>query len=143
VPVLIGGDQVLPRISANISLQPHEPDDDPLARYLASLRRLRRAVPPATLVLPSHGLPFFGLHERIDALIAHHRARCAEIVAACDRPQSGADLLPLLFRRRLDRHQTAFALGEALAHLAFLEREGTLARRSGTNGVERFVRRAG
>jgi glyoxylase-like metal-dependent hydrolase (beta-lactamase superfamily II) len=141
--VLIAGDQVLPRISPNISLQPHEPDGDPLARYLASLRRLRRAVPAAVLVLPSHGLPFYGLHGRIDELVAHHAARCGEIVAACARPQSAADLLPLLFRRRLDRHQTAFALGEALAHLVFLANDGALARRQGQDGVERFARAPG
>jgi glyoxylase-like metal-dependent hydrolase (beta-lactamase superfamily II) len=137
--VLIAGDQVLPRISPNISLQPHEPDGDPLARFLASLSRLRRALPAPTLVLPSHGLPFFGLHQRIDALVAHHAARCAEIRAACRRPQSAADLLPLLFRRPLDRHQQAFALGEALAHLAYLANKGALARRLGGDGVERFA----
>lgn len=141
--VLIAGDQVLPRISPNISVQPHEPEGDPLSRYLASLVRLRRLVPPTSLVLPSHGLPFFGLHARIDALAAHHRARCAEIVAACDRPQSAADLLPLLFRRPLDRHQTAFALGEALAHLALLANEGVLDRAMDAEGVERFTRKTG
>jgi glyoxylase-like metal-dependent hydrolase (beta-lactamase superfamily II) len=140
--VLIAGDQVLPKISPNISLQPHEPDGDPLARYLASLVRLCAAVPPETLVLPSHNLPFFGLHARIDALAAHHRARCAEIVAACSRPQSAADLLPLLFRRPLDRHQTAFALGEALAHLHYLAGNGALDRSLGADGIERFTCRA-
>ena len=138
--MLIAGDQVLPKISPNISLQPYEPDGDPLARYLASLLRLRAAVPPETLVLPSHDLPFFGLHPRIDALAAHHRARCAAIVAACERPQCAADLLPVLFRRPLDRHQTAFALGEALAHLHYLAGEHALDRTIGADGVERFRR---
>jgi glyoxylase-like metal-dependent hydrolase (beta-lactamase superfamily II) len=141
--VLIAGDQVLPRISPNISLQPHEPDGDPLARYLASLARLREAVRPDNLVLPSHGLPFFGLQPRIDALAAHHRARCAEVVAACERPLSAADLLPLLFRRPLDRHQTAFALGEALAHLHYLAGKGMLERSLSGDGVERFRRSVG
>jgi glyoxylase-like metal-dependent hydrolase (beta-lactamase superfamily II) len=140
--VLIAGDQVLPRISPNISLQPYEPDGDPLARYLASLLRLRAAVPPETLVLPSHDLPFFGLYPRLDALAAHHRARCAAILEACERPQSAADLLPLLFRRPLDRHQTAFALGEALAHLQYLAGKGALDRSTGGDGVECFRRRA-
>jgi glyoxylase-like metal-dependent hydrolase (beta-lactamase superfamily II) len=140
--VLIAGDQVLPRISPNISLQPYEPDGDPLARYLASLLRLRAAVAPEALVLPSHDLPFFGLHSRADALAAHHRARCAAILEACARPQSAADLLPRLFRRPLDRHQTAFALGEALAHLNYLAGQGALARSTGADGVERFCRRA-
>ena len=122
--VLISGDQVLPKISPNVSVQAHEPDSDPLSRFLRSLDMLRCAVPPGTLVLPSHSLPFFGLHTPIDDLAAHHRARCAEIIAACGRPQSSMNLLPVLFRRPLDRHQMAFALGEALAHLHYLMGQG-------------------
>jgi glyoxylase-like metal-dependent hydrolase (beta-lactamase superfamily II) len=137
--VLISGDQVLPKISPNVSVHAHEPDGNPLALFLQSLGKLRRAVPPETLVLPSHNLPFFGLHARIDALSAHHEARCAEIIAACVRPQSAMQLLPVLFRRPLDRHQTAFALGEALAHLHYLTHGGALARELGADGVERFI----
>jgi glyoxylase-like metal-dependent hydrolase (beta-lactamase superfamily II) len=140
--VLIAGDQILPKISPNISVPPHEPDGDPLARYLRSLGKLRRALPPDTLVLPSHNLPFRGVHLRIDELAAHHRERCAEVVAACARPHSAAELLPIMFRRRLDRHQTGFALGEALAHLHYLVGEGEIARAAGDDGVDRFLKKA-
>jgi len=140
--VLIAGDQILPRISPNISVQAHEPDSDPLARYLASLVKLRHALPPDILVLPSHNLPFRGVHIRIDELAAHHRARCAEIIAACARPHSAAELMPLLFKRKLDRHQTSFALGEALAHLHYLIGEGEVERATGSDGVDRFLRQA-
>ena len=143
IGVLISGDQVLPRISPNVSLHPHEPDGDPLAKYLASLVKLRKAVSPEALVLPSHNLPFFGLHARIDELAAHHQARCAEIIEALVRPGSAVDLLPVLFRRPLDRHQTAFALGEALAHLHYLEGQGALVRECGPDGVDRFIRATG
>ncbi len=141
--LLISSDQVLPRISPNISVQAHEPDGDPLARYLVSLAKLRAVVPAESLVLPSHNLPFFGLHARIDALAAHHQARCEEILAACAIPQSAVDLLPLLFRRQLDRHQTAFALGEAVAHLHYLMGQGRLDRGLGADGVSRFIRSRG
>jgi glyoxylase-like metal-dependent hydrolase (beta-lactamase superfamily II) len=137
--VLIAGDQVLPRISPNISVQAHEPDGDPLARYLASLVKLRDAVPPETLTLPSHNLPFFGLHTRIESLTAHHQARCGEVIAACDIPKTAFEMVKVLFRRALDRHQTGFALGEALAHLNFLMYEGTLDRIRGEDGVDRFI----
>jgi len=140
--VLIAGDQILPRISPNISVQAHEPDGDPLARYLASLDKLRRALPPDILVLPSHNLPFRGIHTRIDELAAHHHARCAEVIAACARPMSAAEMMPVLFKRRLDRHQTGFALGEALAHLHYLVGEGEIARAADDNGVDRFLRKA-
>jgi glyoxylase-like metal-dependent hydrolase (beta-lactamase superfamily II) len=138
--VLIAGDQVLPKISPNISVQAHEPNGDPLARYLGSLKKLRGAIPPETLVLPSHNLPFFGLHARIDALAAHHAARCDEILAACERPKTALELLPVLFRRILDRHQMGFALGEALAHLHYLMGQGALDRVLGDDGVNRFSR---
>jgi glyoxylase-like metal-dependent hydrolase (beta-lactamase superfamily II) len=141
--VLISGDQVLPKISPNVSVQAHEPDSDPLSRFLHSLDTLRGAVPPETLVLPSHNLPFIGLHTRIEALVAHHRARCAEIIAACGHPQNAMQLLPVLFRRPLDRHQMAFALGEALAHLHYLTGQGALTRVLGSDGVNRFIRSVG
>jgi len=141
--VLIAGDQVLPKISPNVSVQAHEPNGDPLLRFLHSLNRLRGAVPAETLVLPSHNLPFFGLHGRIDDLTAHHRARCVEIIAACGCPQSAMQLLPVLFRRPLDRHQMAFALGEALAHLHYLTGQGALVRLLDGYGVDRFIRAVG
>ena len=140
--VLIAGDQILPRISPNISVQAHEPDGDPLARYLASLDKLRGALPPDILVLPSHNLPFRGVHIRIDELAAHHHARCAEVITACERPLSAAELMPVLFKRRLDRHQTSFALGEALAHLHYLVGQGEIDRTADDDGVDRFLRKA-
>jgi len=141
--VLISGDQVLPKISPNISVQAHEPDGDPLARYLCSLAKLREEVPPETFVLPSHNLPFFGLHARIDTLAAHHAARCEEILAVCKDPKTAMQLLPVLFRRILDRHQMGFALGEALAHAHYLVGQGLLDRVLGDDGVNRFIRAYG
>ncbi|MDH4181151.1 MAG: MBL fold metallo-hydrolase, partial [Betaproteobacteria bacterium] len=70
-----------------------------------------------TLVLPSHGKPFTGLHQRIAQQHAHHAERLAEVLAACSTPQTAASIVPVLFKRKLDLHQTTFALGEALAHL--------------------------
>ena len=140
--VLIAGDQILPRISPNISVQPHEPDGDPLARYLRSLEKLREALPAETLVLPSHNLPFRGVHARIAELADHHAARCTEVMAACARPLSAAEVMPLLFRRRLDRHQTGFALGETLAHLHYLVGKGELVRERGDDDIDRFLRKA-
>jgi glyoxylase-like metal-dependent hydrolase (beta-lactamase superfamily II) len=137
--VLISGDMVLPRISTNVSVIDLEPEADPLPLYLASLERLR-ALPADTLVLPSHGRPFCGLHTRIGQLQAHHRARLDEVLQACAQaPRSAAELLPVLFRRPLDLHQTTFAMGEAVAHLHLLWHEGRLQRLHGPDGVLRFA----
>ncbi len=137
--VLISGDMVLPRISTNVMVIDLEPEADPLTLYLDSIERLR-ALPAATLVLPSHGRPFTGLARRIDQLREHHDARFAEVLAACaTQPCSAADIVPILFKRKLDLHQLTFALGEAIAHLHGLWFAGKLERITGADGVFRFA----
>lgn len=136
--LLIAGDMVLPRISTNVSVIDLEPEADPLPLYLASLDRLL-ALPADTLVLPSHGKPFRGLHERVAQLHAHHEERLDDVIEACrEAPRSAADVLPVLFRRELDLHQTTFAMGEAIAHLNALWHRGALHRRRDAAGVWRF-----
>jgi glyoxylase-like metal-dependent hydrolase (beta-lactamase superfamily II) len=137
--VLISGDMVLPRISTNVSVIDLEPESNPLQLYLDSIERLR-ALPADTLVLPSHGRPFRGLHTRIDQLKTHHDERFAEVLAACAQaPQTAAALLPVLFKRKLDVHQTTFAMGESIAHLNALWLDGRLARRVDALGLHSFV----
>lgn len=149
--LLIAADQVLPTISPNVSLMPAPPvepgddvfesrDDDPLGSFLASLEALR-PLPEDVLVLPSHGLPFTGLHARLDALAAHHAERLERVLDACVEPRSAAELFPVLFGRKLDAQQTSFALGEALAHARRLERAGELELVPGGDGVDRYARR--
>jgi glyoxylase-like metal-dependent hydrolase (beta-lactamase superfamily II) len=137
--VLISGDMVLPRISTNVSVFAVEPEGNPLQQYLDSLGKFA-GLPEDTLVLPSHGKPFRGLHTRIAQLRAHHEARLAEVVAACNEPRSAVDIVPIMFRRQLDAHQLSFALGEALAHLHKLWRDGILRRVTCPDGVIRFQR---
>jgi glyoxylase-like metal-dependent hydrolase (beta-lactamase superfamily II) len=137
--VLISGDMVLPRISTNVSVIDLEPEADPLTLYLRSLDALR-ALPADTLVLPSHGKPFRGLHTRIDQLHTHHAERLSDLLAACRQaPCSAADALPVLFRRKLDLHQTTFAMGEAIAHLHALERRGAVQAVDSVDGVLRYA----
>lgn len=128
--ILIGGDQILPFISPNISVSFFEPEADPLSDYLASLERLR-TLPADTLVLPSHGIPFRGLHTRIDMLKAHHAERLALIERSCATPQTAAALMDVLFPQMLDRHQIMFAIGEAAAHANHLVKRGVLVRVTG------------
>lgn len=137
--VLISGDMVLPRISTNVSVIDLEPEADPLRLYLDSLDVIRQRVAAEACVLPSHGLPFTGLHRRIEDLHHHHAERLAEVRAACtERPHSAVDLMPLLFRRPLDAHQTRFALGESVAHVNLLWHRGELTPRVGGDGVLRW-----
>jgi glyoxylase-like metal-dependent hydrolase (beta-lactamase superfamily II) len=135
--ILISGDMVLPRISTNVSVFAVEPEGDPLTQYLTSLDKFTD-LPEDTLVLPSHGKPFRGLHVRIQQLREHHIARLDEVRAACAVPRSAVDIVPLMFRRPLDAHQLSFAVGEALAHLHKLWYDGILHRVTDDDGVIRF-----
>jgi glyoxylase-like metal-dependent hydrolase (beta-lactamase superfamily II) len=135
--VLIVGDQVLPRISPNVSVWPSEPEADPLAEFLSSLAGLKE-LPEDCLVLPSHGLPFRGLHARIDQLIGHHHERLERALEACATPVTLAEVMPRLFDRTLDVHQLQFALGESLAHLNHLVEQDRLARELHADGRLRY-----
>jgi len=139
--ILIAGDMLLPKISTNVSVQPIEPDADPLASFLDSLATFE-ALPPDTLVLPSHGLPFRGIPIRVAQLRAHHAARLAELeeaVKTSGAPSTAAEIVPVLFRRELDVHQLFFAMGEAIAHLNHLWHAGRLERAVAADGLLRFA----
>ncbi|HWK44395.1 MAG TPA: MBL fold metallo-hydrolase [Stellaceae bacterium] len=142
--LFIPADQVIAKISPNVSVWPFEPFANALGLYLTSLRDLRGIVAEDVLVLSSHNLPFYGLHTRIDQLIEHHAMRCGEIAQACaDAALSGADLVPVLFRRTLDAHQTGFAIGEVVAHVNYMVETGRLTREADGDGVWRYRTIAG
>ncbi|MHA1109364.1 MAG: MBL fold metallo-hydrolase, partial [Alphaproteobacteria bacterium] len=135
--VLISGDQVLPRITTNISLPHNEPDGDPLGQFLDSFDAFAD-LPADTLVLPSHDRPFYGLHERLAGLRDHHAERLETSRDACGEPCTAFELIPVLFNRKLDAHQMGFAIGEALSHLNHLWRQGTVTRSHDSDGLVRF-----
>lgn len=137
--LLISGDQVLPTISSNISFTWRGSDPNPLHSFLTSLRRLRD-LPADTLVLPSHGLPFRGLHQRVDDLTQHHEEQLDKLANACSTPKTAAEIFPVMFRRELKGMHLYLALGEALAHLEYLVHAGRAERRKDAAGVHRYVR---
>jgi glyoxylase-like metal-dependent hydrolase (beta-lactamase superfamily II) len=136
--VLIAGDMLLPRISPNVSVWPTEPLGDPLADFLGSLDGFA-AVAPDALVLPAHGLPYRGVHDRIAALRAHHAAHLEAIAAALRAaPRHAVGCFPLLFRREIGAGNMGLALGEAVAHLHRLEAQGQVGRETGADGIHLF-----
>lgn len=139
--IFIAGDMVLPYISPNISLSPRDNTDaDPLAGYLDSLARIKAQVPDTALVLPSHGVPFHGLHARIDTLTAHHHERCAEITdILAQMPLTGVELMEKLFSKRaFDPNTLFFALGETMAHVRYMQRRGQLSEEVQDGGIIRY-----
>ena len=138
INVLIAGDMLLPRISTNVAVRPVDPWSNPLRLFLESIGRYD-GLPRDVLVLPSHGLPFRGAHDRVAQLQAHHTERLRELEAACRvAPRTAADVLEVLFRRKLDNNQIFFAMGEAIAHLHCLQYDGRLSRTVDKDGVARF-----
>ncbi|HYM27284.1 MAG TPA: MBL fold metallo-hydrolase [Steroidobacteraceae bacterium] len=133
--VLISGDQVLPRISSNVSVFPTEPDANPLDEWLESLAAVRGRVPDEVLVLPSHNEPFRGLHARLAALIAGHEERLRRVHAALERPQRAVDTFGLLFRRTVGPDLLSMATGESIAHLNCLMARGRAVSHSDPGGV--------
>lgn len=137
--LFFAADQVLDKISPNISVWAHEPHGDPLGLYLRSLSQLKAGLPDGVVVLPSHGLPFTGLHARLDQIAAHHERRCSMLLKAAHTPKSAAELVPALFTQSLDAHEMSFAFSEVLAHVNHLLRQGSLHRAESQDGIERVI----
>jgi glyoxylase-like metal-dependent hydrolase (beta-lactamase superfamily II) len=134
--LMIAGDQVLPRITSNVSLSISEPSADPLGEWLDSIAKLKK-LPDHLLVLPSHGDPFTGLHARLDALDRGHRERLDALHAHLSEPRRAVDCFPVLFGRKIDESIIGLATGESMAHLRRLEVEGR-ARREVRDGAYWF-----
>jgi glyoxylase-like metal-dependent hydrolase (beta-lactamase superfamily II) len=135
--LFLAADQVLAKISPNVSVWPHEPEGDPLGDFLRSLAEVAAAVDGDAFVLPAHNLPFRGLHTRIAELTKHHDQRCQAVLDACVAPKLPAEIVPLLFPRKLDAHQTSFAFGETLAHVNYMLRRGWMLAEIGEDGRKR------
>ena len=138
--LFLSADQVLSKISPNVSVWAVEPDQNSLGEYLASLASLTTTLPYDVLVLPGHGVPFYGLKPRIKQLADHHEERCGMIAAACrETSKTSADLVPVVFHKYpLDAHQTGFAAGELIAHVNYMLNEGRLTLDRQPDGILRF-----
>src|SRR6185503_6386629 len=130
---LIAGDMLLSTISTNVSVWSIDPEGDPLRLFLDSIARYRE-FPADMLVLPSHGKPFRGAHERVEQLERHHEERLGELVKSIQKQQSTAERLSPSSRRPLGAHQTFFAKGEAIAHSHYLYYARRARRAKGEDG---------
>lgn len=138
--LMISGDQVLPRISSNVSVFPTEPDADPLGDWLASIETLRQGLPDTLLVLPAHGEPFLGLHARLDRLASGHARGLQRLRRSLAEPRRVMDLFGALFARPIDARSEVLGLatGETVAHLNYLRALGELEITEGDDGAWRF-----
>ncbi len=134
--LMISGDQVLPKISSNVSVFPTEPEGDPLTDWMTSLTAIKGRVADDTLVLPAHNEPFRGLHARIDHLVGGHERGLTRLRALLAEPKRVVDVFHVLFRRKIDEGLLGLATGESLAHLNCLLARGEAVRERDENGVD-------
>ncbi|HYC75611.1 MBL fold metallo-hydrolase [Brevundimonas sp.] len=134
--IVLGGDQILPKISSNVSVWPTEPDADPLGDWLASLKRMKTVFPDEVLVLPSHGEPFRGVQARLEALIRGHLAALKRLERTLRTPCRAVDVFPALFARPVGDGVRSMATGESVAHLNYLLHRGRASRSRDADGVD-------
>ena len=132
--VMCSGDQILPRITPIIGVSPMEPDGNPLQLFIDTLGNFRHLAHD-TLVLPAHGLPFRGLHARLDYMRDHHRERLITLLRAATEPMTARQGVDVLFRRKLDAQEIRLATMETLSHANMLIERGNMRRTEREDGV--------
>ena len=135
--ILIAGDQILSHMTPSVIVPAAQPDANPMKEYLDSLMRLE-TLPPDTLVLPSHGLPFRALHTRIAQMREHHLVRLDDVASVITSKTTAFAVAQEVFPRVLYANPRQ-AFGEALAHLNMLASTGKLTRDVDSAGAIAFA----
>lgn len=115
--VIIAGDQILPKITPNVSVQPSEPNANPLRDFINSCASFREMLPPDLLVLPAHESLYEGVHERLTELIDWHEVALEKLYQLCEEPKRAVDVFPALFKSKITEGSFFPATGESIAHL--------------------------
>jgi glyoxylase-like metal-dependent hydrolase (beta-lactamase superfamily II) len=131
--ILISGDTLLGAITPHIDFRGDD-DGNPLGDFLSSLERIEELQPD--LVFPGHGRPFEDGAERARVIARHHDRRLGAILQVIRRePHTAAEITDAIFGDALLNFQRRMALGEALAHLAYLLANGEVERIESDDGT--------
>ncbi len=133
--LVIGGDQLLPSISANLGVYPTEPEADPVTDWLTSCERFKPFARDDQLVLGGHKLPFTGLPERLDQMIENHHGALKRLLEHLSEPRSAGECFAPLFKRSIGPAEYGLALVEAVAHLNHLHQTGLASRTLNDDGA--------
>ena len=139
--ILVAGDHILIDITPNIQCWSEE--QNPLKDYLASLDKVKDI--EIDLVLPGHRRLIMDHKRRIAELKEHHERRLSEISSLLsDDPQTAFQVASRMTWdldcswEEFPRVQKWFATGEAIAHLRYLLRKGSISKRD-ENGITVFT----
>lgn len=133
--LVLGGDQLLPSISANLGVYASEPMADPVRDWLESCRAFEAFAKSTHLVLPGHKLPFTGLPLRLRQMIENHEGALVRLQEHLERPSTAAECFPALFKRPVGEGEYGLALVEAVAHLNHLLHLGHVVRELNGDGA--------
>ncbi len=133
--LILGGDQLLPGISANIGVYPTEPEADPLGEWLDSTRGFAPHARRDHLVLPGHKLPFTGLPFRLIQMAENHESALTRLLAHLATPHTAAQCFVPLFKREITGSQHGLALVETVAHLNYLLKRASVSRSLNAEGA--------
>ncbi len=137
--ILISGDQLLPRISSNVSVHPTEPAANPLEDWIESCEKLKQRLPEDVLVLPAHNEPFTGAHHRLQHLIDGHYVALERLKGRLAQgPMKVTDTFTTLFARTIGDDVIHMATGEAIAHLNYLVHRGDVTVSRDASGVNSY-----
>lgn len=123
--LLLTGDQLLERITPNLSLLPWG-DRHPLRHYLASLDQT--AALDLRCVLPAHHDVYAGGAARARNLIRHHERALDKFRTRLRAGMKGMDVATAVYGQRRDVLDRFLALTESLAHLQYLEEQSEVMR---------------
>lgn len=130
--VFVAGDHLLLDITPNISLWSGH--GNPLGVYLESLDKVNKL--DIRLVLPGHGKIFKNYAQRIQEIKQHHRLRLQEVIHALETGRRDAFQIASMMTWEVAFDwdsfpvwQKWFAVGEANAHLRYLEEKGFVQKR--------------
>lgn len=119
--MLISGDQIVARITPNISVWPFDQKANTLFDFLKSSAELPTLIPNDVTVLPGHGRPFENFHDRLAGYITFHDSRLNKLRAGLTgETQTLHELLKVLFTRDLGPRDYVFAIGETHSHVNYL-----------------------
>jgi glyoxylase-like metal-dependent hydrolase (beta-lactamase superfamily II) len=139
--LFLSGDQVLPKISSNVSVLSTEPAANPLGDWLNAIETFKRDLPEDILVLPGHNEPFQGIHRRLDRLANGHSLGLERLLESLREPKRIVDTFGALFSRPTFQEpiQLRLATGESLAHINYLIDIGRVAIDRVDDGVVWYV----
>ena len=137
--ILVAGDHILFDITPNIMFWLEM--EDSLGEYLANLEKVYSL--DVELVLPGHRNIWNDHRKRIKELQEHHQARLKEVLAALEDGEKTTFQVAPYIAWNIDYRswelfpagQKWFAVGETLAHLKYLEKQGMVRRETQGNKI--------